>query len=66
MKISKDLSDALEAVNKEVESWPAWKRSIDSLELKKKLTEASDVGESSNDSAADEPKRPLSARAAKA
>jgi len=29
MKLSKELNDALEAVSKEVDSWPAWKRSID-------------------------------------
>lgn len=34
MKLSKELDDALEAVSKEVDSWPAWKRSIDLHDLK--------------------------------
>lgn len=29
MKLSKDLENALETACKEVEGWPAWKRSID-------------------------------------
>jgi hypothetical protein len=65
MKISKDLNDALEMVSKEVDSWPAWKRSIDSRDLKK-LTEASENRESSNDARTSEQKPPLSARAARA
>lgn len=35
MKLSKELKNALEAVSKEVDSWPAWKRSIDMHELNK-------------------------------
>jgi len=35
MKLSKELEDALEAVSKEVESWPAWKRSIDLKDVTK-------------------------------
>jgi hypothetical protein len=35
MKLSKDLNDALEAVSKEVDGWPAWKRSVDAQDLKK-------------------------------
>lgn len=38
MKLSKELNDALEAVSKEVDSWPAWKRGIDLYE-RKKVTE---------------------------
>jgi hypothetical protein len=65
MKISKDLNDALEIVSKEVDGWPAWKRSIDSRDLKK-LTEASENRESMKDARTGEQKPPLSARAARA
>lgn len=33
MKLSKDLKAALEAVSKEVDNWPSWKRSIDLNDL---------------------------------
>ncbi|MBZ5528868.1 MAG: hypothetical protein LAN71_13325 [Acidobacteriia bacterium] len=29
MKVSKQLNEALQAISKEVEAWPQWKRSID-------------------------------------
>ena len=35
MKLTKELNEALEAVSKEVDSWPAWKRSIDPSDRKK-------------------------------
>lgn len=38
MKVSRELSDTLEAITKEVDSWPASKRSIDVHGLKKKST----------------------------
>jgi hypothetical protein len=37
MKLSKELNDALEAVSKEVDSWPAWTRSIDMHDQKKEI-----------------------------
>lgn len=48
MKLSKELDDALEAVSKEVNSWPAWKRSIDMHELKQP-TESSENSEASGE-----------------
>lgn len=51
MKLSKELNDALEAVSKEVDRWPAWKRSIDLQDLKK-VTEPSENNESSSQRAA--------------
>jgi hypothetical protein len=59
LKISKELDESLEAISKEVDSWPDWKRSIDLRELTK-LTEASQPSEA----AGDKRKPPLSARAA--
>lgn len=50
MKLSKELNDALEAVSKEVDSWPAWKRSIDLHDLKK-VTEAPENNETSHEAA---------------
>jgi hypothetical protein len=35
MKLSKELYEHLEAVSREVEGWPKWKRSIDLRDLKK-------------------------------
>jgi hypothetical protein len=35
MKLSRELNEALEAVSKEVDSWPAWKRSVDMQDLNK-------------------------------
>jgi hypothetical protein len=35
MRLSKELNDALEAVSKEVDSWPDWKRSVDMQDLNK-------------------------------
>lgn len=32
MKASKELNEALQAISKEVEAWPEWKRSIDPRE----------------------------------
>lgn len=46
MKLSKELNEALEAVSKEVDSWPAWKRSID-LNDRKKVTEPAENNQSS-------------------
>lgn len=48
MKLSKELDDALEAVSKEVDSWPAWKRSIDLNDLKQP-TESSEDREASGE-----------------
>lgn len=48
MKLSKELDDALEAISKEVDSWPAWKRSIDLHDLKQP-TESSDSCEASGE-----------------
>jgi hypothetical protein len=64
MKISKELDDALEKVAKEVENWPAWKRSVDLRDLKK-LSEASENHDLANDEIICEQKEPA-ARAAKA
>ncbi|MGA7796003.1 MAG: hypothetical protein WCA19_23470 [Candidatus Acidiferrales bacterium] len=64
MEISKKLNDALEKVAKEVESWPAWKRSVDLRDLKK-LSEASENNDVANDVVIGEQKAPA-ARAAKA
>jgi hypothetical protein len=47
MKLSKELDDALEAVSKEVDSWPSWKRSIDMHDLKHP-TESSENREASD------------------
>jgi hypothetical protein len=41
MKISKELDEALEKIAREVEGWPAWKRSVDLRDLKK-LSEMSE------------------------
>jgi hypothetical protein len=46
MKLSKELNDALEAVSKEVDSWPAWKRSIDLHDLKQQ-TESTEYSKAS-------------------
>jgi hypothetical protein len=35
MKLSKDLQKALDKISKEVEKWPAWKRSLDPYSKKK-------------------------------
>jgi hypothetical protein len=65
MKLSKELYDALEAVSKEVNRWPAWTRSIDSQDLKQQ-TESGENRESSSEREADNRKaRPLT-RAARA
>jgi hypothetical protein len=65
MKMSKELYDALEAVSKEVNRWPAWTRSIDSQDLKQQ-TESGENRESSSEREADNRKaRPLT-RAARA
>ena len=64
MKISKELDDALEKVAKEVENWPAWKRSVDLRDLKK-LSDASENHDVANDAIIGEQKVPA-ARAAKA
>lgn len=65
MKLSKELNDALEAVSKEVDSWPAWKRSID-LHERKKVTEPTGNNESSHKGAAGNRKATNLARAARA
>jgi hypothetical protein len=41
MKLSKELDDTLDAISKEVDSWPEWKRSVDLNDLKK-MTEPSE------------------------
>jgi len=64
MKLSRELNDALEAVSKEVDSWPAWKRSID-LNARKKATDPENH-KSSNKNAAGSRKTPHITRAAKA
>jgi hypothetical protein len=64
MKISKDLNNALEAISKEVDTWPAWKRSIDLNDLKKG-SEAPENRESSSESRSGKSKASL-ARAARA
>lgn len=64
MKISKELSDALEAVSKEVDSWPAWQRSIDLRDLES--SEQLENRESSNEPVASQPNQRLSTRAARA
>jgi hypothetical protein len=46
MKLSKELDDALEAVSKEVDSWPAWKRSLDLHDLKQQTESSKDCAAS--------------------
>jgi hypothetical protein len=65
MKLTKELDDALEAVAKEVDSWPAWKRSIDSHDLKK-LTQSSQETNSSDERSGSNRKPAQIARAARA
>ena len=62
MKLSKELNDALEAISKEVDSWPAWKRSID-LNDPKRVTRPAETNESSLRGAGSRKAAPL-ARAA--
>jgi hypothetical protein len=64
MKPTKELDDALEAVSKEVDSWPSWKRSIDLMDLKE-LGETSEKTEPLNERPRNKKVRPL-VRAAKA
>ena len=64
MKLSKELNDALEAVSKEVDSWPTWKRSIDLRDMKK-VTEPQENSESSPEPPANRKTTAL-ARAARA
>jgi len=59
MKISKELNEALEKVAREVEDWPAWKRSVDLRDLKK-------LSEMSENHEVTEKQTVLVARAAKA
>lgn len=63
MRLSKELNDALEAVSKEVDSWPAWTRSID-LHDQKKVTEPTESNESSNKGSGSNRKTTHLARAA--
>lgn len=65
VKISKDLDEALESVSKEVDSWPAWKRSVDQRDLEKLTGNPERRPSSVGDSPAPA-RRPISARAAKA
>jgi hypothetical protein len=65
MKLSKELNDALEAVSKEVDSWPTWKRSIDLHDLKK-VSEPAQNNESQQESAGNGRKTTHFARAARA
>lgn len=63
MKLSKELNDALEAVSKEVDSWPSWKRSIDLHDLKQQ-TESPEDSEASGERLASNRKPRQLARAA--
>jgi len=65
VKISKDLKNALEAVSKEVDAWPAWKRSIDLNDLKK-VNGAPERQESPTESRSCKSKGSLATRAARA
>jgi hypothetical protein len=48
MKLSKELNDALDAISKEVESWPSWKRRVE-LRAARKVSEAPTTSEASID-----------------
>ena len=66
MKLSKELNDALESVSREVDCWPALKRSIDLQDRKKKTKEPSESCESSQESTSTNRKATILARSAKA